>query len=134
MIFHPSDRNRLNLYVTNQFDRGKTLKVEIVTTSKTLSQNAYCWLVFTHIGQETGNTKEDVYQFCLKQFPVFKEIELNGIIDVIPVTLSKMDKDQVSHFIDEFVTFFRSEGYDVPDPEDSKSVEMYNYYKQKGLI
>jgi hypothetical protein len=122
------------LYVKKQFERGKSLKVTHITESKTLSQNAYCWLVFTHIGQETGYTKDEVYEFCLRKFRSFKEIEIAGEIEMIPIRLSGMSKDQTSLFIDQLVTFFRCEGYDVPDPEDRKTIDMYNYYKQKGII
>ena len=133
MIFLPSESNRLNLYVSSLFLKGRKVKVEPVTVTKTLSQNAYAWLVFTHIGDQTGNTKDDIYRFCLEKWPKFKEIEISGEIHQIPITLSGMNKDQVSNFIDEFTTFFRIEGYAVPDPEDKKAVDMYQYYKERGL-
>lgn len=134
MIFHPSEIDRLTIYVTKQFERKKSLKVEPVTQSKTISQNAYCWLVFTYIGQETGYTKDEVYEFCLAKFPHHKEIEIGGEIKLIPIRLSGMDKEQTSSFIDEFTTFFRTEGYLVPDPEDKKTLEMINYYKERGIL
>jgi len=134
MIFHSHEIDRLNIYISKQFEKGKTLKVEPVTVSRSLSQNAYTWLVFTHIGSETGNTKDDIYQFCLAKFPVHKEIDVNGETCLIPVTLSGMNKEQNSHFIDQFVTFFRSEGYEVPEPEDKKTIDLYNFYKEKGML
>ena len=134
MIFHSNEIDRLNIYVSKIFERKRSVKVEPVTVSKTLSQLGYCWLVFTHLGQETGNTKEDIYQFCLQKFPVHKTIEVNGVYSLIPVTLSGMDKDQTSHFIDQFTTFFRGEGYDIPDPEDKKAITMFNYYKERVLL
>lgn len=134
MTFHCNERDRATVYLTNLFNRGKTVKIEPITVSRTLNQNAYAWLVFTHVGTETGNTKDDIYQFCLAKFPVHKSIEINGIISLIPVTLSGMDKEQNSHFIDEIVTFFRSEGCDIPDPETKKALEMFNWYKERGLL
>jgi hypothetical protein len=106
----------------------------VIKQVKTLSQNSYAWLVFTHVADETGNTKEDIYQYCLKKFPTFKSIELNGVIELIPVTLSGMDKEQASFFIDQFTIHFRSEGIDVPDPEDQKAKEMFEYYRMKGIL
>ena len=134
MIFHCNEFDRLTIYVTKQFERKKSLKVEPVTQSKTISQNAYCWLVFTHIGQETGHTKDEIYDFCLAKFTVMRELELNGEITLIPVRLSGMTKEQTSVFIDQFTTYFRTEGYDVPSPEDKKTIDMLNYYKERGLI
>jgi hypothetical protein len=135
MIFFPStDQQRASLYLVNLFNKGRTVKIEPVTKSRTLSQNAYAWLVFTHIGFETGNFKEDIYQFCLDKFPLHKEININGEITLVRLTLSGMNKDQNSCFIDQLVTFFRQEGFDVPDPEEKKAVEMYQWYKEKGLL
>ena len=134
MIFSPTDRNRAILFLTNLFDKGRKVKIEPVTQSRTLSQNAYCWLVFTHVGFETGNIKEDIYQYCLDMFPVHKEINLNGEIALIKVTLSGMSKEQTSVFIDQFVIHFRQEGFDVPDPEEKRAIEMYQFYKEKGMI
>ena len=134
MIFKPSDKDRLILFIDKLFERGKSVKVEAITKVATISQNSYCWLCFTYIADETGNTKEDIYQHCLKLFPVHKEIEINGSIDVIPVTLSGMNKEQKSRFIDSFVIYFRQEGFSVPDPETQKCKELYQYYRDRGLI
>jgi hypothetical protein len=135
MIFYPiTDQQRASLYLSNLFNKGKKVKIEPVTQSRTLSQNAYAWLVFTHIGFETGNFKEDIYQFCLDKFPLHKEININGEITLVRLTLSGMNKEQNSQFIDQFVTFFRTEGFDVPDSEEKKALEMYQWYKEKGLL
>jgi hypothetical protein len=134
MIFHPKEIDRVITYVTKLFERGRSVNIEFITRTKSLSQVAYCWLCFTIIGQDTGNTKDDIYQLCLKKFPVFKTIELNGVLTMIPLTMSGFDKEQMSHFIDEFTTYFRSEGFDIPDPEDKKAVEMFQFYKERGLI
>ena len=134
MIFNPSELVRANIYLTKLFERGKSVKIEPILKARTLSQTAYCWLVFTHVGFETGNDKNDIYQFCLTKFPQFKSIQINGSHEVIPVTLSGMDKEQTSAFIDSFVVFFRQEGIEVPDPEDLKCRDMMDYYRTKGLI
>lgn len=134
MIFKCSELDRATVCLTKHFERGKSVRIDPVTVSRSLSQNAYSWLVFTYVGQETGNTKEDVYAFCLKKFPVFKEVNINGVIELGQVTLSEMNKDQNSKFIDEFTTYFRSEGFAIPDPEDKKAIDMYNWYKERNAI
>ena len=134
MIFNPTEIQRATIYLTKLFERGKKVKIEPITRAKTISQNNYTWLVFTHIAQETGNIKEDIYQFCLKEFPTFKEIEINGEIHSVPVTLSGFTKEQTSFFIDCFVTFFRQEGIDIPSPEDKKCMEMYSFYRERGIL
>ena len=134
MTFHSRELDRATTYLKKLFERGKSVRIEPITVSRSLSQNAYCWLVFTHVAQETGNTKDDIYQFCLSKFPFHKTIEINGVVQIIPVTLSGMDKEQNSQFIDQFVTYFRSEGIDIPDPEDKKALDMVNYYRERGQL
>ena len=134
MIFKYNEIDRATTYLKKLFERKRSVKIELVTQSKTISQLGYCWLCFTHIGFETGNNKDDIYQFCLQKFPVHKSIEINGEITLIPVTLSGMDKEITSTFIDQFVTFFSQEGFDVPDPEDKKCLEMFQYYKERGML
>jgi hypothetical protein len=135
MIFKPSDIDRLNLYISSQFSKGKTLKVEPVTESKTLPQLRYIWLVFTHLAFETGSDKEYMYFLFLKRFPVYHEGKnLNGEIELVPVSMSKFTKDELSAFIDKVVTELRAQGFEVIDPEDKRAVELYNFYHSKGLI
>ena len=134
MIFKPSDKERALVYLDRLFEKKRHVKIQHITESKTLSQNAYLWLVFTHIGFETGNTKDDIYQYYLDKFPYFKEIDLNGEINQVKISLSKFNMDQCKNFIDNVTIDARQEGFDVPDPEDKKTVEIYNYYKQKGLM
>lgn len=134
MTFNHTQRERMIIFLDKLIERKKIIKIEPITESKTLSQNNYIWLVFTHIANETGNTKEDIYQYYLKKYPIRKEIEINGLIDSIQVSLSKFTKEQTKVFIDQITTDARMEGFDIPDPEDLKINEMYNYYKEKGLI
>jgi hypothetical protein len=134
MIFNYYEIDRATIYLEKLFSRGKKVNIEPIAKVRTISQNNYCWLIFTHISQETGNTKEDIYQFCLQKFPLHKSIDINGVINIIPVTLSGMDKEQNSQFIDQIVIFFRQEGFAIPDPEDQKCLEMMNYYRERGLL
>ena len=134
MIFKSHEIQRATTYLTKVFERKRDVTIEIVTHSKTLSQVRYLWLVFTHIANETGNDKDDIYRLCLIKFPLFKEVELNGEKTMIPLSISGMSKEQSIWFIDQVTTFFRQEGYEVPDPEDLRCSEMYNYYQNKGMI
>ncbi len=134
MIFKPSERDRAVKYLDALFQRSKYVKIEHVAEAKTLSQNSYLWLVFTHIGFETGATKDDMHDYYLDRFPRFKEIDHLGEIVHVRITLRSFSKEQMSSFIDEVVTDARAEGFDVPDPEDRKCLDMLNYYRQKGLV
>lgn len=134
MIFRSNEIQRATTYITRLFEKGRNVKIDPVTHTKTINQVRYLWLVFTHVGFETGNSKEDIYQFCLQKFPVHKEIEINGEESTIQITLSGFTKEQSIQFIDQVVTFFRQEGFDIPDPEDKKCAEMYEFYHTKGML
>jgi hypothetical protein len=133
MIFKPTELTRLNTFVSKAFERGKSVSVEPISGCKTISQNRYIWLVFTHVAQETGNTKDDIYQFCLQKFPTFKTIEVTETA-LIQLTLSGMSKEQTIFFIDQVVTYFWQEGFDIPSPDDLKCREIYEYYRERGMI
>lgn len=105
-----------------------------VREKKTLSQVSYCWLVFTHVAQEIGDTKNDMYLLCLEKFPVFKEVKFNNEIHLVRISMSDFSKEQMIEFIDNLTVFFRTEGFDIPDPDDLRALDMYNYYKGKNLI
>jgi hypothetical protein len=134
MIFKPSDRERAIIFIDKLFEKKKFVKIEYVAEAKSLSQNAYLWLVFTHIAEETGATKEDMYYYFLDKFSKFKEIEHLGETKLIRISLSSFTKEQTTKFIDEVVTDARQEGFDVPDCDTQKALEMMNYYRQTGIL
>lgn len=134
MIFYPGQRDRAILHLDAYFAKGKTVNIENVPEAKTLQQNRYIWLVFTHVGFETGQGKDDVYLYYLDLFPRFKEVNHLGEVVLVRISMSHFSKEQLSGFIDEVVTNARQEGFDIPDPEDKKALEMYNFYRQKGLL
>jgi len=135
MIFFPSEIDRLLLFIKKQFERSRAIKIETLTESKSLNQNRYAWLIFTHIAFETGSDKNYIYHLFLKRFPTFQEGKnLAGEIELVPISMSGFTKEQMSVFIDSVATEARSEGYDIPDPEDKKAREMYDFYKSKGLL
>jgi hypothetical protein len=134
MIFKPSDRDRAILFMDNLFEKKKFIKIDYVSEAKSLNQNSYLWLVFTHVAVETGSDKNDMYYYWLDKFPKYKEVKHLGESKMVRISLSEFNKDQTKMFIDEVTRDARMEGFDVPDPEDLKAIEMMNYYRQKGYL
>lgn len=134
MIYRPSEIESLIIYARKQSERMKWLKIEPIPETKTINQNNYIWLVFTVIADDTGNTPQDIYEYYLEKYPLYKEITVSGNPANIRLSLSKLDKDQTSWFIDRIVTDARSEGYVIPDPGDKAAIDQFNFYKQRGLI
>ena len=108
--------------------------METIAEAKTLQQNKYVWLAFSIVAFDTGNNTNDIYEYYLDKFPVYRFIDINGESKQIKVTLSNMSKDELSGFIDRVVVDARREGYKIPDPKDLEAIEQYNFYKRKGLI
>ena len=134
MIFKPSEKERALIYLDKCFQKNRFVDIKLISKKKTLSQNNYIWLIFTSVGQDTGNTADDIYRHCLALFPTYKTIDIGGEETKIQITLSEFTQEQTSVFIDRVATYWRSEGYSIPDPEDIETVKMFNYYKEKGLI
>ena len=121
-------------YLDALIDKKRHIKIEHIPEARTISQNAYLWLVFTHIAFETGASKEEMYCYYLNKFPKYKEVEHLGEVGLIPITLSLFTKEQNKQFIDEVVTDARQEGFDVPDCEEKKALDMMDYYRKLGVL
>jgi hypothetical protein len=134
MIFRPTQLAEAIIYLNGLIEAGKRVKIEAAPEKKSLSQNAYLWLVFTHVGYETGASKDDMYYYWLGKFPKYKEVYFKGGLQLVPISLSSFTKEQTTRFIDEVVTDARIEGFDIPDCEDVNLMRMYEYYSNKGLI
>lgn len=133
-IYNPTQRFEAKEYLLTLFDSGKRVEIKPAPEKKSLSQNSYIWLVFTHIAYETGNDKNDIYYYFLDRFPKYKEITINGQIEHVSISLSSFTKEQTRAFIDEVVIYANTEGFNVPNPEDIKIMQMYEFYRNKGLI
>jgi hypothetical protein len=134
MIFKPTDRERAIKFIDTLISKGKHIKIEHIPEVKTISQNGYLWLIFTHLGFETGATKEDMHDYYLNRFPRFKEVEHLGETVNVRITLRSFSKEQMSSFIDEVVTDARQEGFDIPDCESYNARLMMDHYRKLGII
>ncbi len=134
MVYKPSQRNEAIIFLDKMFEKNKWVKIDHIPQNKSLSQNNYLWLVFTVIAQDTGNSPQDIYEYYLEKFPVFKEIQIHGEEKSVRISLSSFNFDQCSTFIDRVVIDARSEGFIIPDPKDKEALDQYNYYKQRGIL
>ena len=133
-IFKPTMENEALDYIIECFEKKKWLKIEPIPEKKSINQNNYIWLVFTVIADDTGNEPNDIYAEYLDMFPTYKTIYKKGQYKQIKISMSQFDKDQLSKFIDKVIIDARQEGYRIPDPEDKKVLDMYNFYRKKGMI
>lgn len=133
-IFKPSTRKESIQYLDELYKKKHWVKIERIPEKKSVNQNNYIWLVFTVIAYDTGNEPKDIYEYYLDKFPVYKTIYKNKAEIIIRISMSRFNKDQMRKFIDKVIIDARQEGYNIPNPEDKKALDMYNYYRKKGLI
>lgn len=134
MIYKPSTNKEAHIFLDKCFERKKWVKIDYIPEAKTMNQVRYIWLVFTIIADDTGNEPQDIYEYYLDKFPVYKEITILGEEKKIRISLSQFSVEQASYFIDKVTIDGRQEGHVLPDPKDKAALEAYNYYRQKGMI
>jgi hypothetical protein len=131
MIFKKSQLNQALEFVKQHIQQSN-IEIKPDKQKKTLSQNAYIWLLCTHIGYETGNTKETIYHYCLDKFAPLNTCFIGDIEYPDRITLSGFSKEQAMIFINNILSEFQE--YDLPNPEDIKCLQMYEFYKEKGYL
>lgn len=132
MIYKPSQRIQAINFIDKHFDNKSNIEIKAYRKKKSISQNAFIWLLCAHIGHETGNSKEDIYRHLIDEYAPLKTIYLDGKEIYVKLTLSDFDKNQAMEFINQIITNFSE--YDLPNPDDIKCSQMYEYYKEKGIL
>jgi len=105
-----------------------------IRRKRSLESNAYLWLILTIGQEETGNTKDDLYVYMLDKYPTMKEITINDKIYLIPISSSAFNSLQMSHFIENVRGELASIGVQTPDADSDKCMDIYNHYRERGLI
>jgi len=92
-------------------------------------------MVFAHIGEQNGDRMNDIKKHYKHEFPKYEEINFNGVESIVKIdSLADFTKEQMMTFIAEVVTDARQIGFSIPDPEDRKALELYDYYRTRGII
>jgi hypothetical protein len=124
----------ISLIQKTEMTAGYRFEWTRIKRKRSLSSNNYMWLILTHAEQETGNSKEDLYSFFLDQHPVFTEKEILGKTRNIQLTSSQFNTLQMSAFIDNLRKDLAFIGVETPDADSDQATELFNYYRNKGLI
>lgn len=106
-----------------------------IKRKRTLDQNAGYWLWMTFLQEQTGSTKMELHDYFLDKYPIFNEVEINGKIRIIRIGTSRANIKQMSNYMNKIQIECSAEwGIELPELEGSKIVDMYNYYREKGVI
>lgn len=105
-----------------------------VRRKRSLEANAYLWLLLTIEEDYTGTDKSDLYDYYLYKFPTFKNIEIAGKENLVPISSSKFDSKQMATFIDNVRREMAINGIATPNPDSARTLEAYEYYRERGIL
>lgn len=127
-------KDAFNEFKGVDLEKGYFVTLKRRSVAKTMSQNRYIWLVFTYIGQEIGYHSKEVYGIYLAKFPTYKTVYINGEERYSQITMSQFSKEQMTVFIDNVIIDASEYVPNIPDPNSLEALNMYNHYREKGLI
>ena len=105
-----------------------------VRRKRSLSQNAYMWTCIACMSEYNGDDATDLYDMYLDLYPTRIEKMMFDEICTFRISSSKFDTKQMSIFIENIRRHMAQNGVPTPEPGTDKAIEMFNYYKDKGLI
>lgn len=116
-----------------RLDLKKVYTVEITERriKRTISQNGLYWLWLTCISHETGNDKDVLHEYFKMNYIIPEHITVFGIVQEIRST-TNLNTIQFKYLLDSIQIFASTElAITLPDPEDKRWEEFYDYYKDK---
>jgi hypothetical protein len=116
-----------------RLDLKKVYTVEITERriKRTISQNGLYWLWLTCISHETGNDKDDLHEFFKWKYLNPEKLYIFNDC-LIKYSTASLNTLQFKELLDKVQVFASSElAITLPDPEDKRWEEFYDYYKDK---
>ena len=117
-----------------RLDLKKIYTVEITERRirRTISQNGLYWLWLTCISHETGNDKDDLHEFFKQKYLADETTLVFGKYVVTRKSTTNLNTVQFKYLLDNVQIFASTElAITLPDPEDKRWEEFYDYYKDK---
>lgn len=107
-----------------------TLSAKRVTQKRSINQNNLMWMWIACVSMETGQDKNDIYDYYRQKF-LSRTIEINGKTAVVTAGTSALDTVAMTHFLNQMQADVSVEfGIKLPTPEDLCWEEFQNYYKR----
>jgi hypothetical protein len=116
-----------------RLDLKKVYTVDITERriKRTISQNGLYWLWLTCVSHETGNDKDDLHEF-FKQKYLTPETILVLDYTITRISTTNLNTVQFKYLLDNIQIFASTElAITLPDPNDLRWEEFYDYYKDK---
>jgi hypothetical protein len=105
-----------------------SITIKRASEKRSIPQNDLMWMWFECIERETGTPKDDIYMYYCKRF-LCKVIEVGGHQEKIYNTSSKLNKEQMTEFLNKIQADAASElGIRLPLPEDRFFEQFYAHF------
>ncbi len=111
-----SDANNARLRDVLKHNEGKTFRLEMLKSTRTLSQNRFYWLYLNVIAQETGDDANSLHEYFSRTFLPPRFIKAMGKEIKIPATTTTLSKTDFSEYLDRISGLTN---IPIPNPSDA---------------
>lgn len=111
-----TETNRARLRMCLKENEGRAFKIEMMKTTRTLSQNAFYWLYLGVIERETGNSANDLHELFKRILLPPRYINVMGREVKIPSSTSSLSKTDFSEYMEKICA---ETGVPIPDPKEA---------------
>jgi len=130
MIFEKNQKIEAIKFIDNLFAQDKRVTIVITKEKRTLDQNKLYWLWLSCIAKETGNDKDDLHEYFIYKYLNPELVQVFEKMIYKRLSTSTLDTKQFTGYLNKIQIFANTElAIELPNPEDKKFAEFYEYYK-----
>ena len=130
MIFDKFHKIEAVEFVFSLFAQNKRVTISITREKRTLDQNNLYWLWLSCIAKETGNDKDDLHEYFIYKYLNPELVQVFEKMIYKRLSTSTLDTKQFTGYLNKIQVFANTElAIELPNPEDLKFAEFYEYYK-----
>ena len=130
MIFDKFHKIEAVEFVFSLFAQDKRVTIVITKEKRTLDQNKLYWLWLSCIAKETGNDKADLHEYFIYKYLNPELVQVFEKMIYKRLSTSTLDTKQFTGYLNKIQVFANTElAIELPNPEDKKFAEFYEYYK-----
>jgi hypothetical protein len=137
MIYTPESYPQAREYLERLIMGEKKFELKQIREKRTLNQNNGFWLWMTYLEEQTGHTKQELHDIFLDMFPTHVEVKDFAGTRMVAITTShpEMNTARMSTLMNHIDTYCSSElEITLPDLSEEKTRQMYEYYRERGLL
>lgn len=107
-----------------------TVAISRVRKKRTTDQNSLYWMWLKCVADETGNTTDDLHEWCKRKFLSPRVVEICGERAEIAPSTASLDTSDMTTYLNSVQAWAASElGITLPSPEDRYYEDFENNYK-----